>query len=75
MSDNLVKVEDEKGLFRDISNHAILFDGSSEDLYLKRRGVLESHERDINNLKSEISEMKSNVSKILELLTELRGSR
>lgn len=72
MRNDLIKVEDEDGLFRDPTNQAILFRDVREG-YERRRMIIESHEKDINNLKCQVSEIQGNVAKILDILTELKG--
>lgn len=71
MNNNLIKIEDENGMFRDKTTNAIVFSRTSElDSSAKRSVFLQNQQKDINNLKKEVSEIKENLSKILDILTK-----
>lgn len=75
----LVEIQDEKGkLARDTSNMAILnIDKSAlsrDAMYKARLKKDEEMQSTINKLESDVSSMKSTMSKILELLSSTRGS-
>ena len=63
---NYVKVEGKDGLVRDMSSQAIINTNSSEyDSYIRRRDamakqieLLNKHESDINNIKTDLTEIK-----------------
>jgi len=69
----LVKVKDEEGLARDTQSRAILNvnkNALSKDRVYQEQLKKERHMEDsINNLKDEVSSMKSDISKILEMLS------
>lgn len=69
----LVKVKDEEGLARDTQSRAILNvnkNALSKDRVYQEQLKKERHMEDsINNLKEEVSSMKSDISKILEMLS------
>ena len=70
---NLIKVEGHNGLMRDKNTGAILNINSNEidrikELRRNQREVKASQEQEINQLKSDVSEIKMMLSKIVEKL-------
>lgn len=70
---DLIKVEGHNGLMRDKNTGAILNINSSEidrikELRRKQREAKASQEQEINQLKSDVSEIKMMLSKIVEKL-------
>lgn len=70
---DLIKVEGHNGLMRDKNTGAILNINSSEidrikELRQKQREAKASQEQEINQLKSDVSEIKMMLSKIVEKL-------
>lgn len=70
---DLIKVEGHNGLMRDRNTGAILNINSSEidrikELRRKQREAKASQEQEINQLKSDVSEIKMMLSKIVEKL-------
>ena len=71
---NQLKVENENGLYRDMSSGAIINkDTSSRDAYLKQReNILKSREatekntKDIQELKGELGDIKQMLAQILQ---------
>lgn len=69
----LVKVKDAEGLMRDINSRAILNVNKNvllkDQMYQEQLKKEKHMEASINNLKDEVSSIKSDISKILEMLS------
>ena len=69
----LVKVKDAEGLVRDVNSRAILNVNKSvllkDQMYQEQLKKEKNMEASINNLKEEVSSIKSDISKILEMLS------
>lgn len=69
----LVKIKDVDGLVRDINSNAILNVDKNillkDQMYQEKMKKQKEVESSINNLKEEISSIKSDISKILEMLS------
>lgn len=64
---NLVKIENEKSMARDITSHAVIETSDKKILdYKSRRALLEAKENEIAQLKSEMQEIKSMLKKLLQ---------
>lgn len=63
-----IKIENEKNIYRDMNSNALLFEDYKETHYERRRRIHEEQEKEINNLKQEILEIKATMSKILNIL-------
>lgn len=71
MSDmRITRIEGETNLLRDMKSNAVLYQktDTSHSAFEKRTNFLRSQSQDINNLKEEVSELKSKINKILEIL-------
>ena len=66
----LTPIKDEDNLFRDTSSNAILFKNDNSNGTERRNEVFRNAIQDINNLKEEISDIKSSLSKILEIVSK-----
>ncbi|NDA78431.1 MAG: hypothetical protein EBY07_11665 [Actinobacteria bacterium] len=69
----LVKVKDAEGLMRDVNSRAILNVNKNvllkDQMYQEQLKKEKHMEASINNLKDEVSSIKSDISKILEMLS------
>jgi len=69
----LVKVKDAEGLMRDVNSRAILNVNKNvllkDQMYQEQLKKEKHMEASINNLKEEVSSIKSDISKILEMLS------
>lgn len=69
----LVKIKDVDGLVRDVNSNAILNVDKNillkDQMYQEKMKKQKEVESSINNLKEEISSIKSDISKILEMLS------
>lgn len=71
MSDmRITRIEGETNLLRDMKSNAVLYQKTDmgHSAFEKRTNFLRSQSQDINNLKEEVSELKSKINKILEIL-------
>jgi hypothetical protein len=62
-------IKDQNDLIRDLESNAVLFKSSDSNLE-KRNQVFKNAFEDINNLKEEVSEIKSSLKQILEILSK-----
>ena len=62
-------IKDQNDLIRDLESNAVLFKSSDSNLE-KRNQVFKNALEDINNLKEEVSEIKSSLKQILEILSK-----
>lgn len=63
-----IKIENEEKLFRDMNSNALIFEDYHQASYEKKRRFFEEQEKEINNMKKDIAEIKSVMSKILTIL-------
>lgn len=63
-----IKIENEEKLFRDMNSNALIFEDYHQANYEKKRRFFEDQEKEINNMKKDIAEIKSVMSKILTIL-------
>lgn len=72
----LVKIKDDEDLVRDVNTRAILNVNKNailkDQMYQEKMKKQKELESSINNLKEEVSSIKNDISKILEMLS--RGS-
>lgn len=69
---NLVKIENEKSMARDISSHAVVETSDKKVLdYRSRRLALEAREKELSNQKNEIEYIKSEMQEIKSMLKKL----
>lgn len=64
---NLVKIENMKGLARDISSHAVI--STSEEVfndYHKRKSIATKQQEEINAMKQDIGEIKSMLQALIK---------
>ena len=67
MTDNLIPVEGESYLFRDLKSNAIINTNKLDyDSYISRREFQEDEKKRLDNLESEISEIKSLLKALAE---------
>ena len=67
MTDNLIPVEGESYLFRDSKSNAIINTNTLDyDSYISRREFQEDEKKRLDNLESEISEIKSLLKALAE---------
>jgi K+/H+ antiporter YhaU regulatory subunit KhtT len=64
----MLKVQGHSDLYRDESTGAIINKSSEYDKYIQKRNLRKSQAQEINDLKSDISEMKHMMNAILEKL-------
>jgi hypothetical protein len=64
----MLKVQGHSDLYRDESTGAIINTSSEYDKYIQKRNLRKSQMQEINDLKSDVSEMKLMMSAILEKL-------
>jgi hypothetical protein len=64
----MLKVQGHSDLYRDESTGAIINKSSEYDKYIQKRNLRKSQAQEINDLKSNISEMKLMMNAILEKL-------
>lgn len=64
----MLKVQGHSDLYRDESTGAIINKSSEYDKYIQKRNLRKSQAQEINDLKSDISEMKLMMNAILEKL-------
>jgi hypothetical protein len=64
----MLKVQGHSDLYRDESTGAIINKSSEYDKYIHKRNLRKSQAQEINDLKSDISEMKLMMNAILEKL-------
>ena len=62
-------IKDQNDLIRDLESNAVLFKSSDSNLE-KRNQVFKNAFEDINNLKEEVSEIKSSLKQILKILSK-----
>jgi len=65
----LTPIKDESDIFRDESSNAIVFKNTNNPSN-RQSEVFRTALSDINNLKEEISDIKSSLSKILEIVSK-----
>ena len=69
----LVKIKDAEDLVRDVNTRAILNVNKNavlkDQMYQEKMKKQKEMESSINNLRDEVSSIKSNISKILEMLS------
>lgn len=63
-----IKILNEPNIYRDPSSNALIFSDFKETSYEKRKAQIETHQNEINNMKKDIAEIKSVMSKILTIL-------
>jgi predicted transcriptional regulator len=67
-----VKVKDKDGLVRDLSSGAIINNNASEyQNYIKKRNAAQQLRKDLDKQSEEINNIKSDISEIKELLITL----
>ena len=64
----MIKVQGHSDLYRDENTGAIINKSSEYDKYIQKRNLRKSQVQEINDLKSDISEMKLMMNAILEKL-------
>jgi hypothetical protein len=67
-NDCLVKIRDERNVFRDINSNAILFT-DLDDTYAKKRKFMEMNANRINNLEEKMQELEKKMKEITMLLS------
>jgi TolA-binding protein len=69
---NLVQIENDKELARDISSHAVISMSSEKaDSYRARRRVAEQHAMEVNRQQEEIDNLKDDIKEIKTMLQAL----
>lgn len=71
---NTVEIDNEFGMVRDISSHAVIFNNTNmiDDYNAKKRAaqqrdmLIKSHEEQINNLKSDITSIKDMLTALMQ---------
>jgi recombinational DNA repair ATPase RecF len=67
---DLIKVKDSVGLFRDVKSRAIMNTSSVDyDKYMQRRNAILKEKQEVAVLKKEVTEIKDMLAKILEKIT------
>lgn len=68
VSNNLVGIENERDVFRDMQTNAILF-ANTEDSYRKRRTYLEMNINRINSLEEKIKNLEKQMQEMILLIS------
>ena len=63
-----IKILNEPNIYRDPSSNALIFSNLKATSYEKRKTKIEAQQNEINNKKKDIAEIKSVMSKILNIL-------